>query len=203
MFVRNAVIRAAFLAALTGLAVPAFAQAQLRATPAPPAMVLPPFPADGTYSYTILRGDKPVGTTQVIVARNDANERIDLFESGSYEGVSIGRVRGSLNRLDLLPVERDAGYPGEPFMAAYFAVPSIRDSTASDDRLVANGASPFWAHLLAEPVTRLYPKAASDDWPNDVGLSIADVTLYYDARTGVVHEALFKGGLRTRLIAGR
>jgi hypothetical protein len=198
MFMRNAAMCGAFLAAL--LAVPALSQAPLGAGPAPPATVVPPFPPDGTYAYAIFRGDKRVGATQVTVSRDDANQRIDLFESGSYDGVSVVGMHDSLNRLNLLPTRWDARYPGKPFMSAYLALPSV---DAASTRIAASSAFPFWTRLLAEPVTPIHPKAALDNWPNDVGLSAGDATIYYDARTGIVHEAWFKGGLRTKLIADR
>jgi hypothetical protein len=226
--------------------------------PPQPSQSAPPFPPDGTYTYVILlRGEKRVGTTQVVVLRRPDRNLIDLYESGSYGKFTL-RLHASLRYSDLLPspwdvtytgvlpmsglrktiagakgftvrylIDQDGGYDvvdgvpagdamplwnmplgmrhvryqmvlDPPFLAGFFAMPqtlALRGET-----YVAPISEAFWSYKDQEFVHQIYPKEAVDDWPNDIGLVSDDFILYYDPKTGVVHEAFFvKSGLDAHL----
>lgn len=163
-------------AAVAVLAAPAFVQAESR------------FPPNGTYVYSIWTNGKRVGTTTVVILRRDGIDSIDIYERGTYDGASQkfhGRIRAS----DLLPIQWDSAYAGAPFMAGYVGLPAILGAHAPPTAVPI--VSAFWSHVLSEPVRPLYPKAALDNWPDDIGVSGSDFTLYLDAQSGVVHEGLF------------
>jgi hypothetical protein len=145
------------------------------------------FPPNGTYVYSIWTNGKRVGTTTVVVLRRDSLDSIDIYERGTYDGTPQ-KFHGRIRAGDLLPIQWDAAYAGAPFMAGYVGLPSILGAHAAP--IAVPIVSPFWSHVLSEPVRRLYPKAALDSWPNDIGVSGSDFTLYYGP-AGVVHEGFF------------
>jgi opacity protein-like surface antigen len=146
------------------------------------------FPPNGTYVYSILKNGKRVGTTTVVILRRDALGSLDIYESGTYEGVSQ-KTHGRIRTSDALPIQWDAGYSGAPFMAGFVALPAILGAHAGPIDLPI--VSAFWSHTLSEPVRHVYPKAALDNWPSDIGVAGTDYLLYYDSGTNVVHEATF------------
>ena len=146
------------------------------------------FPPNGTYVYSIWTNGKRVGTTTVVILRRDGIDSIDIYERGTY-GDTSQKFHGRIRIGDLLPIQWDSDYAGAPFMAGYVGLPSILGAHAAP--IAVPIVSAFWSHVLSEPIRRLQPKAAPDDWPNDIGVGGSDFTLYYDARSGVVHEGLF------------
>jgi hypothetical protein len=170
----------AAVAAVAAFAGPAISQAA------------PRFPPNGTYVYSIWTNGRRVGTTTVVILRRDGLDSIDIYERGSYDGTPQkfhGRIRGG----DLLPIQWDSAYAGAPFMAGYVGLPSILGAHTAPTAVPI--VSAFWSHVLSQPVRALYPKAALDDWPDDIGVSGSDFTLYFDAQSGVVHEGLFPTAL--------
>lgn len=83
-------------------------QAELRA---------PAFAPNGTYEYGIYRSGKRIGSTKVVILRRDADNRIDIFESGSFGKVAV-RVYGGLGYRDLLPSPWNVTYAGIPLPGA-------------------------------------------------------------------------------------
>jgi hypothetical protein len=146
------------------------------------------FPPNGTYVYAIDSSGKQVGKTTVVILRRDSLDSIDIYESGTYDGVAV-KTHGRIRSGDVLPIQWDAAYTGAPFMCAFVALPAILAAHAGPISVPI--VSTFWSHVLSEPVRPMYPKAALDSWPSDVGVTGVDYTLYYDAGSLVVHEAFF------------
>jgi hypothetical protein len=146
------------------------------------------FPPNGTYVYSILANGKRVGTTTVVILRRDTLDSIDIYERGVYNGTPQ-KFHGRIRTDDLLPIQWDSAYMGAPFMAGYVGLPSMLGAETAP--VAVPIVSPFWSHVLSEPFRRLYPKVALDDWPNDIAVSAADYTLYFDPQSAVVHEGMF------------
>jgi hypothetical protein len=146
------------------------------------------FPPNGTYVYSIWESGKRVGTTTVVILRRDGLDSIDIYEQGTYNNIA-GKFHGRIRAGDLLPIQWDSAYLGAPFMAGYVGLPSIAGAHAGP--IAVPIVSPFWSHVLSQPTRLLVPKAALDDWPDDVGIKGTDFTLYFDAKSGIVHEGMF------------